>query len=314
MNNDMKHISYILTLSLLMVCMHLDAAERTAYVDDLVYTLDLEHHTAEVGVNPKTFGDVIIPEQISDGEGNTYDVTSIAADAFKGCKNLTSIVLPATMRRLSRSSLEGTGVYQNKELWEDGALYIDSCLIAVNKDILKPKYVVREGTRVIAAGAFQGNKAVTSVVIPQSVTRIDANTFRDCKNLQKVLFGQHVRSIGENAFVGSGIWLNEKKWKKGLLIVDSCLIAVNKEMPGKVQYKTPYRLIAEGAFAGNDKLQSIELSPLLEVLPPACFYNCVNLKSVSMPAGLKEIQTFAFYGCGQIKEINLPKSVQEIGA
>ena len=109
----MKNIAYLLLLPLLVCTLHVGAAERTAYVDDLVYILDLEHHTAEVGVNPKTFGDVIIPEQISDGEGNTYDVTSLAADAFKGCKNITSIVLPPTLQRLSRSSLEGTGVYLN---------------------------------------------------------------------------------------------------------------------------------------------------------------------------------------------------------
>ena len=262
---------WIIALLMMAGIMGMQAADVTAYVDDLVYILDVEHRTAEVGVNPKAYGDVVIPEQITDGEGKTYTVTSLSAEAFKGCKGLTSIVLPPTIRQLYRSSIEGTALYANRELWEDGALYIDSCLIAVDKTISKPKFVVREGTRVIAGGAFQGNKVVTNVVIPDGIKRIDVFTFKDCKSLQKVNFTKSVTSIGRDAFTGSGIYTNEKKWKKGVLYVDSCLIAVNKELPAKVQYKTPYYMIAEGAFANNAVVQSVELSPLLERIPAACF-------------------------------------------
>ena len=289
------------------------AAEPTAYVDNFVYTLDYAHHTAEVAANPKASGDIIIPEQIKDGEGKTYTVTSLSAEAFKGCKGVTSIVLPPTIKQLYRSSLEGTGVFANRELWNDGALYIDGCLIAVDKTISKPKFVVADDTRVIAGGAFQGNKTVTAVVLPQSVSRIDVFTFRDCKNLQKVTFGRHITSIGRDAFTGSGIYLNEKKWKKGILYVDSCLIAVNKELPAKVQYKTPYRLIAEGAFAQNTVIQSVELSPLLETLPAACFYECANLQNVKLPATLREIGAFAFYRCPLLKDINIPAGLSKVG-
>lgn len=288
--------------------------EPTAFVDDLVYTLDYEHRTAEVATNAKASGDLIIPEQIKDGEGNTYTVTSLSADAFKGCKGLSSIVLPPTIRQLYRSSLEGTGVFANRELWNDGALYIDGCLIAVDKTISKPKFVVADSTRVIAGGAFQGNKVVTAVVIPTSVSRIDVSTFRDCKNLQKVTFGRNITSIGRDAFTGSGIYLNEKKWKKGILYVDSCLIAVNKELPAKVQYKTPYRLIAEGAFASNSVIQSIEISPLVEVLPAACFYECPNLRSVKLPKGLREVGVFVFYRCALLKDVQLPEHVTRLSA
>ena len=291
------------------------AAEPTAFVNDLVYTLDTEHRTAEVATNAKTSGDIIIPAQIKDGEGKSYTVTSLSAEAFKGCKNLTSIVLPPTIKQLYRSSIEGTGVYANKELWRDGALYIDSCLIAVDKTVSKPKFIVAEGTRVIAGGAFQGNKTVTSVVLPKSVSRIDVFTFRDCKNLQKVIFGRHITSIGRDAFTGSGIYLNEKKWKKGVLIIDSCLVAVNpKEVPAKVTYKAPYRLIAEGTFAGNQIIKSVDLSPLVEVLPAACFYECSNLVSVKMPISLRQIEPFAFYRCPLLKDVNIPSGVTSIGA
>ena len=308
----MKHT---ILLFLLLLAGVVRAAEPTAFVDDLVYTLDIEHRTAEVATNAKTTGDIIIPAQIKDGEGKTYTVTSLSAEAFKGCKGLTSIVLPPTIRQLYRSSLEGTAVYANRELWRDGALYIDSCLIAVDKSVSKPKFIVAEGTRVVAGGAFQGNKVVTAVVLPRSISRIDVFTFRDCKNLQKVTFGRHITSIGRDAFTGSGIYLNEKKWKKGVLIIDSCLVAVNsKEAPAKITYKAPYRLIAEGTFAGNQVIQSVELSPLVETVPAACFYECPALTTVKLPAQLKEIATFAFYRCPLLKDVKMPAGVKSLGA
>ena len=55
---------------ILIACTTCFAAEPTAYVDNFVYTLDYAHHTAEVAANPKASGDIIIPEQIKDGEGN----------------------------------------------------------------------------------------------------------------------------------------------------------------------------------------------------------------------------------------------------
>ena len=76
---------------ILIACTTCFAAEPTAYVDNFVYTLDYAHQTAEVAANPKASGDIIIPEQIKDGEGKTYTVTSLSAEAFKGCKGVTSM-------------------------------------------------------------------------------------------------------------------------------------------------------------------------------------------------------------------------------
>ena len=83
----MKH-NILLFLLLLAGAMY--ASEPTAFVNDLVYTLDTEHLTAEVATNAKATGDLIIPAQIKDGEGKTYNVVSLSADAFKGCKGLPS--------------------------------------------------------------------------------------------------------------------------------------------------------------------------------------------------------------------------------
>ena len=186
-------------------------------------------------LNPRATGEVFIPEKITAGQ-NQYIVTAIADKAFKGCKGLTAIVLPKTLERVYRSAFEGTGIMLNKANWAEGCLWIDSILIATDKTI-KPRFVVPEGTRLIAAGAFQGNKSLQRVELPSSLSRIDHETFRDCKNLQKIVIPATITSIGEDAFTGCGIYQNEKKWKKGALIIDDCLVATNNELPAKYIFK-----------------------------------------------------------------------------
>ena len=154
-----------------------------AQYQDVNYTFDENHMTAEVALNPRATGEIFIPEQIQVGQ-NSYTVVGISDKAFKGCKNLTAIVLPKTLKQVYRSAFEGTGILLNKSNWTEGCLWIDSVLIATDKNI-KPRFVVPEGTRLIAAGAFQGNKVIQRVEIPACINRIDHETFRDCKNLQQ---------------------------------------------------------------------------------------------------------------------------------
>ncbi len=54
----------------------------------------------------------------------------------------------------------------------------------------------------IAAGAFQGNKKLTSVTIGSNVEKIKKNAFRNCSSLKKVVVKSKQVSIGKNAFQG----------------------------------------------------------------------------------------------------------------
>ena len=179
------------------------ANAQDALYQDVHYTINENRLTAEVTLNPKASGELFIPETIVAGQ-NRYTVTAVGENAFKGCKNLTAVVLPKTIERVYRSAFEGTGIYLNKLNWVDGCLWIDSILIATDKTI-KPRFVVPESARLIAAGAFKGNKTLQRIELPQTITRIDHETFRDCKNLQKIIIPLSVTSIGEEAFTGSGI-------------------------------------------------------------------------------------------------------------
>ena len=116
----------ILTLIITILCLAPTFADEAIY-NDLYYSIDLIARTAEVAENPRVGANakegftLAIPAEIIVGQ-KTYRVIGIADNAFKGCKNLTEVVLPETMEYMSRSAFEGTGLWLNKENWKDGEI------------------------------------------------------------------------------------------------------------------------------------------------------------------------------------------------
>lgn len=288
------------------------AAETKAFYEGLTYRVDNIEMTAIVDVNPKLEGSIDIPATIDINE-DTYTVIGVGDKAFKGSKGLTEISLPQTIQFVYRSAFEGTAFYKDTLNWEHGELYIDSILISVNPDSTKSKYHVRPGTTVIAVGALLDCKEVTNVFIPNTVTDIAAETFKGCKSIKKFHLGRGVKHIGKNAFVGTAIWENEKAWKKGLLYIDTCLIAANNNIKPNQVIRPDSRLIADGAFADNKRLKTIELSPLFQTIGDETFVRCAGLEKITLPDSIKRIGRMAFADCQNIKLIEMGDSVTFIG-
>ena len=141
-----------------------------AQYQDINYTFDENHMTAEVALNPRATGEIFIPEQIQVGQ-NSYTVVGISDKAFKGCKNLTAIVLPKTLKQVYRSAFEGTGILLNKSNWTEGCLWIDSVLIATDKNI-KPRFAVcaSKGSR----SSFRSSSITAAERMLQTATMITA--------------------------------------------------------------------------------------------------------------------------------------------
>lgn len=74
----------------------------------------------------------------------------------------------------------------------------------VTGDLVIPSCVTYEGktynVEVIGHSAFDGCSSLTSVKIPNGVTRIDEWAFRRCSSLASVVIGDDVMDIGNQAF------------------------------------------------------------------------------------------------------------------
>ena len=73
--------------------------------------------------------------------------------------------------------------------------------------------------------------------------------------------------------------------------------------------------IAEGAFAGNENLVSVELYASVKTIGKDAFYGCTNLTTVTLRPNstLETIGQGAFTGCTKLSGFQLPASLKTIG-
>ncbi len=128
-------------------------------------------------------------------------VESIGQSAFLHCKSLYSITLPDSLTFIDSGILEYTAIYDTVGSWGgDGLLYCGKWLIDTRGSMTA--VTIKEGTRGIAAGAFNNREALESVEIPSSVKYINDYAFRNCVKLTEVTLPDGLEIIGDDAFIG----------------------------------------------------------------------------------------------------------------
>ena len=286
------------------------------------YSLDNNNKTAEV-VACLTSGEIItIPSSIS-YNSETYSVTSIGSSAFSGCSDLTSVTIPNSVTSIGDGAFYNTKINNKESNWENGVLYIDNCLIATQRDVVKGLYSIKEGTRLIAGGAFSSCYDLTSVTIPNSVTSIGGSAFYDCSGLTSVTIPNSVTSIGGSAFydcsgltsvtipnsvtsIGSSAFygcsgLTEVNY---LGSVDKCL-----EIDFYNSYSNP-TYYAKDLYINGETLTNVKISTA-DSIKKYAFYNCESIKSVEIGSSVTSIGNGAFSGCSGLTKVNYLGSVDK---
>lgn len=77
-------------------------------VDEIKYEYESQYDGVSVeGVeNASISGEIVIPETVTNG-GKTYPVTMIGYGAFENCTNITSVVLPNSIRAIEYHAFYG---------------------------------------------------------------------------------------------------------------------------------------------------------------------------------------------------------------
>ena len=206
----MKIIVYSLLLALLPMVANAESVE----INGIYYNLISKTKTAEVTSNPNYYsGNVVIPASVT-YDGNSYNVTSIASNAFYGC-NLTSIAIPSSVTSIGQSAFGNcyalTSVHiSDITAWCKINFYHDGGSLASNpleyahhlylngseiKNLIIPNNVTSIGDFV-----FYKCWGLTSVTIPNNVISIGESAFAYCTGLTSVSLSNGVTSIGMYAF------------------------------------------------------------------------------------------------------------------
>ena len=262
-------------------------------------------------------------------------VTSIDAGAFDGCTALSSVTIPANVKSIGENAFRGCSSLESITLPFLGASATDTenahlgyffgASEKSKKNASVPaslKKVVLTGGTSIAAEAFSGCEALTSITIPASATSIGAEAFKDCTGLTKVTIPAGVTRIGMRAFSGCtelsevhisdlAAWCkiefegnpNYQPTANPLLFAKK--LYLNGTLVTDLVIPSGVTSIGARAFYGHDGLTSVTIPAGVTSIGEFAFSDCVGLSSVTIPASVTFIGIYAFSGCAELSEVHI---------
>ena len=194
----------------------------------------------------------------------------IAACAFEGCDNLTSVSIPDNVTNI------GGGLFLDCSSLTSVVLPKDITSLSVHYD-----HTIIEGIY----GFFEGCSSLALFTIPNSVTSIGEYAFRSCSALTSITIPNSVTGIGYNAFRG-------------------CSSLTSITIPNSITE------INSGIFAYCSSLTSITIPNSVTSIGEYAFRSCSALTSVTIPNSVTEIGGDAFYSCTSLEYLSIPNSVE----
>ena len=161
----------------------------------------------------------------------------------------------------------------------------------------------------IGDNAFENCTSLTSIEIPNSVTSIGIEAFRD-SSLTSIELSNSVTSIGRSAFSGCTS-LTSVAIPDSVTSIDSsafsgCTSLTSVEIPNSVTE------IVFCAFSHCKSLANIEIPDSVTSIGGGAFFDCTSLTCVDIPNSVTNIQQKAFSGCTGLTSVTIPDSVESI--
>ena len=221
-------------------------------------------------------------------------VTTVGGNAFAGCRGLTSVSFPSSMRIIGSQAFSMTAL----------------------KELSLPKNLNQIGRL-----AFQ-NISITELTLPAGLKTLETNAFNNCKQLVRVEIGAKLTAMHPNPFSGCEA-LREITIAEGnpaYRVVDGCILDQRNSLLVFSPYGEREAVIPEGTviiggdcFAFNRTLERVTVPEGVWRIESSAFRVCANLAEVVLPDSLTELQDCAFQHDTSLKELNLPAGLRQLG-
>ena len=250
-------------------------------------------------------GDIVIPEKITYA-GVDYDVTRIGKEAFYYDKNLTSIMLPATIKSIGSSAFQ--------ECTKLTAIDLPASVITIENNAFYNSALKNvsfsDALETIGNSAFSECRNLANVTLPQMLKSIGSQAFYNCNQLTRVDIPESVTTIGNSAF-SSCDKLESVTLPSGLKELAENLFR-NTALKSVV-IPLGVTTIGNGAFYGCASLSSVTIPTSVQTIGNETFRNSSSLISISIPEGVTTIGDYTFDGCSLLTTVQLPTSLTTIG-
>ena len=248
------------------------------------------------------YSDVVLPHSIESSSNTNGEVTSsekgIVTEEHKTNFSVSEQVNPET--GTSSPSAEVTALVANNNSSVDkitskedanitlgNSIGEDRASVLTNSSDSRVEKTVEEENRKRLDYFEELNASGASrIEIPEGMTVIDSNAFKNNTKLKEVILPSTLKSIGMSAFEGTSL--------------------SKIELPSSLTY------IGENAFANIKTLTEVTIPKSVETASHA-FYGDINLKKVNFEDGIVTIPSGILYNTG-LEEIVLPSSVKAIGS
>ena len=144
--------------------------------------------------------------------------------------------------------------------------------------------------------SFDGCTSLSLISIPSTVKNIGVAAFQNCYSLEAITLPPNC-TLQARAFAGSGL-------------ISVTIPNIGTSSLSMVQ-------LYEGTFMGCEKLETVEILNIDNLIPKDTFRDCPALETVNMPQKSPSTITIgesAFSGCFSLANISIPSNVTQIGA
>ena len=255
-------------------------------------------------------------------------VNKITEYAFRNCKYLETLDIPSTVKEIPENAFVGAYNIEKITAADGNVNYkaIGNCLIKIdnengNRLVLgcKKSEIAKDlDITSISKYAF-ANTDITSICIPMNVTSLEADSFKDCTKLEKVVIVNTELVFADDIFTDCH---NFKYVEIPMEWLDYFRDASNKKLV-EVTLTTGDE-IAEGYFKGWTYLEKVTLCDSFKTIGAYAFQGATKLKTVviSETSELVTIGRYAFDGCTKFTAIDngskagvfvVPETVTSIG-
>lgn len=152
---------------------------------------------------------------------------------------------------------------------------------------------------------------LTSVIIGDSVTRIESHAFMDCYNLKNVVLSNTLTHLESYAFSGCHE-LKKIEIPNTVNAIEDGVFSYCEKLASVVLPES-LESIGNNAFKNCYSLSSINISNTIKTIGKGAFEACGCLTSFKIPNKLKRIEDNMFSGCSNLKILTIPNSVETIG-
>lgn len=222
-----------------------------------------------------------VTELVIPGTVEGCPVTAVAANAFSGNTALSAVTIPESLTTFGAGAFNGcTGLK---------AVYISNLTAWVTSTFQKADGVSAwlSNPLYYAKNLYLNGQLITELVIPEGVTKVSSDAFRNAVNIKSIVVPEGVTELGERTFMGM-----------------SNLVSV--QLPDSL------KSISGQAFRDCAKLPELSIPESVTSIGGTAFNGCKSLTELRLPSGITAISSYMFQNCSGLTGMTLPDEVTNI--